>query len=214
VVIDGAASLERLSDEPRRLIGDVPVSLSFHATKTFATGEGGAVVTADPQRARLVTEALNFGFFANRESRAASTNGKMSEYHAAVGLAELEGWHSKRLAFEAVADRYRQRLDSIGLGNRCVASPTVAGCYVLFRCGNVPEAGRVRESLTLGKIEFRLWYGNGLHTQPHFHDLSRDSLDVTERLAPVVIGLPSAVDLSDAAIERVVLALELGVNER
>jgi dTDP-4-amino-4,6-dideoxygalactose transaminase len=212
VVIDGAASFERLSDEPQRCIGDVPISLSFHATKTFATGEGGAVVTTDPQRASAVTEALNFGFFANRESRSASTNGKMSEYHAAVGLAELEGWHSKRLAFQAVADRYRQRLDSIGLGDRCVAAPTVAGCYVLFQCRDALEAAQVRDSLTVGRIEFRLWYGNGLHTQPHFQDLSRDNLDVTERLAPVLIGVPVAVDLADGDIDRVVLALEHGAD--
>ena len=142
VVIDGAASFERLSDEPQRCIGDVPISLSFHATKTFATGEGGAVVTTDPQRASAVTEALNFGFFANRESRSASTNGKMSEYHAAVGLAEFQGWPAKRLAFQAVADRYRQRLDSVGLRSRCVAAPTVSGCYVLFQCRDALEAAR------------------------------------------------------------------------
>ena len=214
VVVDGAASLERLSDEPHRLIGDVPVSLSFHATKAFATGEGGAVVTADPRRSSLVTEALNFGFFANRESRTASTNGKMSEYHAAVGLAEFEGWPSKRLAFQAVADRYRRRLDSVGLGSRCVAAPTTAGCYVLFQCRDAREAERVRENLTMGRIEFRLWYALGLHTHPHFHDLSRDNLDVTEHLAPLLIGVPVAVDLSEGAIDRVALALRRGVNER
>ena len=72
----------------------------------------------------------------------------------------------------------------------------------------------MRDSLTVGRIEFRLWYGNGLHTQPHFQDLSRDNLDVTERLAPVLIGVPVAVDLSDGDIDRVVLALERGVDER
>ncbi len=214
VVIDGAASFESLSDQPQQCIGDVPISLSFHATKTFATGEGGAVILADPHRAGLVTEALNFGFFANRESRAASTNGKMSEYHAAVGLAEFDGWPAKRLAFQAVADRYRQRLDSVGLADRCVAAPAVAGCYVLFQCRDVQEADRVQESLTLGKIEFRLWYGKGLHAQPHFHELSRDSLDVTERVARVIIGVPVAVDLSDGAIERVVIALKREIDER
>jgi dTDP-4-amino-4,6-dideoxygalactose transaminase len=214
VVIDGAASFEGVSDDPARFIGEIPVALSFHATKTFATGEGGCVATTDSQASRFVTEALNFGFFANRECRVASTNGKMSEYHAAIGLAELDHWPAKRLAFRAVADRYRQRLDSVGLADRCVAAPAVAGCYVLFQCRDVQEADRVQESLTLGKIEFRLWYGKGLHTQQHFHDLSRDRLDVTERVARVIIGVPVAVDLSDGAIERVVIALKREIDER
>ena len=115
VVIDGAASVERLEDDPRRLTGDIPVALSFHATKSFATGEGGAVVTTDPAVGRAVVETLNFGFFDRRESRVPSINGKMSEYHAAVGLAELDDWPAKRRAFGDVADRYRDRFAASGL---------------------------------------------------------------------------------------------------
>ena len=40
VVIDGAASSESLADSPERHFGPIPVALSFHATKAFATGEG------------------------------------------------------------------------------------------------------------------------------------------------------------------------------
>jgi len=43
VVIDGAASFAGLADRPDRFLGEIPVAISFHATKVFATGEGGAV---------------------------------------------------------------------------------------------------------------------------------------------------------------------------
>jgi dTDP-4-amino-4,6-dideoxygalactose transaminase len=42
VVIDAAASIEALADDSKSLVGAVPVVLSFHATKAFSTGEGGA----------------------------------------------------------------------------------------------------------------------------------------------------------------------------
>ena len=107
VVIDAAASFEAISDEPSRLLSELPVALSFHATKAFATGEGGCVITTDAELATSVTRSLNFGFYEDRESRSASTNGKMSEYHAAVGLAELDAWPAKHHAFLRMAETYK-----------------------------------------------------------------------------------------------------------
>jgi dTDP-4-amino-4,6-dideoxygalactose transaminase len=208
VVIDGAASFEGASADPRPYVGRIPVTLSFHATKAFATGEGGCVVTTDSQLSALVTEALNFGFYASRESRSPSTNGKMSEYHAAVGLAELDNWAEKRSLFRGTADRYRSRLAASGLNDRFVGAPDVAGCYALFRCGDEGEASRVQEALTRSNIECRQWYGRGVLTQPHFQHLSHDSLEITDHLAPLLIGLPVAADLSDEEIDRVASALE------
>jgi len=211
IAIDGAGSFEALSADPQRFIGAIPVSLSFHATKTFATGEGGGVATTDAPLARLVTEALNFGFHATRDSHSASTNGKMSEYHAAVGLAELDGWPAKHAAFRDVAQRYRRQMTSAGLGDRCLAAPSVASCYVLFRCADARESRAVHSSLTGHEIEFRLWYGRGLQSHHHFRDLPGQPLPVTEAIAPLIIGLPVAPDLDDRIITRVVTALREAV---
>ena len=117
VVIDGAASFEAISREPRRLLSELPVALSFHATKAFATGEGGCVITTNARLAASVTRSLNFGFYEDRECRSASTNGKMSEYHAAVGLAELDAWPAKHHAFLGVADTYKTLMDDAGLAD-------------------------------------------------------------------------------------------------
>ena len=65
------------------------MAISFHATKCFATGEGGCAVATDTDWILRIGQALNFGFQMTRESRSAGINGKMSEYHAAVGLASL-----------------------------------------------------------------------------------------------------------------------------
>jgi dTDP-4-amino-4,6-dideoxygalactose transaminase len=212
VVVDGAASFETASAAPRLMIGDIPVSFSFHATKTFSTGEGGGVATTNAQLAQRVTEALNFGFFADRESRVASINGKMSEYHAAVGLAELDGWPAKSDAFRTVADRYLKRLTAMGLGERVVLTPSVAACYALFQCANINEATRVQEGLARCGIEFRFWYGKGLHKQPRFQNVSRDNLHVVDDLAPLIIGLPVAIDFTDHDVDRVVEALGKAVR--
>jgi dTDP-4-amino-4,6-dideoxygalactose transaminase len=168
-------------------------------------------VTTDQQLSRFVGRALNFGFFETRDCSAASMNGKMSEYHAAVGLAELDGWGLKCEAWHRVASAYRRRLNAVGLGDRLVAAPTVAGCYVLFRCTHADEARRLLRSLASANIESRFWYGHGLQRQPYYAAVLRDDLAVTERIAPLVLGLPVAPDLAEASITRVVTAISEAV---
>jgi dTDP-4-amino-4,6-dideoxygalactose transaminase len=211
VVIDGAASFEALSADPAGLIGDLPIALSFHAAKAFACGEGGCVIAADPGTAVRVTSALNFGFYEDRQSRAASINGKMSEYHAAVALAELDAWPDKQRQFRAMVAAYQTELESLGLAERLIVAPGVASCYVLFRCRDLDEAARVEASLSADGIEFRYWYGGGLHAQPHFAGVSRATLINTDQIAPLLMGLPVATDLSCDAVARVARALADGI---
>ena len=203
VVIDGGASFEAVSADPAKYLGEIPVALSFHATKSFATAEGGCVITSDSRLSTQVAQALNFGFFSSRECCGPSTNGKMSEYHAAVGLAELDGWPAKRAAFQSVATAYRRNADAARIGSRVIVAPEVAGCYALFRCTDGEEAADVLHSLSSAQIETRFWYGQGLHRQPYYADASRDSVPVTETIAPLTIALPMALDLPEEAIQRV-----------
>jgi dTDP-4-amino-4,6-dideoxygalactose transaminase len=204
VVVDGAASFEAVTDDPQRLLGPLPVVLSFHATKSFATGEGGAVVCADHALARRVVRALNYGFFDTRDCTSASLNGKMSEYHAAVGMAELDGWPAKQASFRQVHDLYFRLLRDAGLSAGFLGMPEVAACYALFRCAEPAEATSLRARLDAAGIGHRMWYGLGLHAQTHFADCENDGLETSRRLAPCLLGLPMAPDLLADAIERVV----------
>ncbi len=214
VVIDGGASFEAISDDPARFVGPIPVALSFHATKSFSTAEGGCVLTTDAEVLRRVGEALNFGFDGTRSCNRASVNGKSSEYHAAVGLAELDGWAAKRSALLHVADGYRRAFAQHGLANRLVAAPEVASCYVLFQSTSSGEAETVIQAMSDANIESRLWYGSGLHHHPYFAGRPYDELRVTDGVAPRLLALPVAPDLSAAEIHRVVTAVVDGVTRR
>jgi dTDP-4-amino-4,6-dideoxygalactose transaminase len=211
VVIDGGASFEAMSTNPACYIGEIATALSFHATKSFATGEGGCIVTTNTRLATLATQALNFGFHGTRESVIPSTNGKMSEYHAAVGLAELDGWDEKRRRLDDVAIRYRRRMQSAVFADRLACAPDLASCYVLFRAIDAYEARRVQRIFSHSGIDFRLWYGTGVIGQPHFNNAAHDMLQVTECLAPHLVGLPVATDLTDTDIDRVVSSLQAAV---
>jgi len=207
VVIDGGASFESITENPARFVGDIPIALSFHATKSFSAAEGGCVVTTDAALARRVREALNFGFFDARNCVRPSTNGKLSEYHAAVGLASADAWAATRADLRRVAVRYVQRMTAAGLGARMHVMPTVAGCYALYVCVDAAEAAALVRSLTDAAIETRAWYGEGLHRHTWYASRPHGPLPVTEDLATRLVALPVAPDLDDEAIERVVGAI-------
>jgi dTDP-4-amino-4,6-dideoxygalactose transaminase len=68
--------------------GDV-TTCSFHATKLFHTGEGGAIFCKDPALFHQLYYSHNFGHDGPLAFHGLGINGKMSELQAAMGLAVL-----------------------------------------------------------------------------------------------------------------------------
>ena len=204
VVIDAAAGLEGLLADPVRFTGEIPVTLSFQSTKAFSCGEGGAVVWSDDDGLKRVAQACNFGFLYKRESTASGMNGKMSEYHAAVGLASLDAWQETCRANGLIADAYRAGARTHGIGARLFVAPDIASNYALVHAGSTVLADQLIAALKDEHIESRRWYGRGLHTEPYWRAVERDRLPVTDHLAPSLVGLPIAPDMRYEDIARVV----------
>jgi dTDP-4-amino-4,6-dideoxygalactose transaminase len=212
VVIDGAASFDLTASSSHPILGDVPVTMSFHATKAFSSGEGGCVVCGSPDAAVDALRALNFGFYEDRDAMSASTNGKMSEYHAAIGLAELDGWPAKRSLLAGVAAEYVNAFERVGLSGRVLCAPAVGLSYILFLASNMAESESVQRSLRAQSIDFRLWYGRGIHWHTHFAGLARERLDTADDLTGRLIGLPVAPDLAPDEVAHVAEAVRVGTG--
>ena len=69
--------------------GDISTA-SFHATKVFHTIEGGAVVSNEPELIKSMSRLRNFGHLGPEAFEGIGINGKNSEFHAAMGLANLK----------------------------------------------------------------------------------------------------------------------------
>jgi dTDP-4-amino-4,6-dideoxygalactose transaminase len=65
-------------------------TLSFHATKTYNTIEGGALICHDTETKKRIDYLKNFGFADETTVVAPGINGKMDEIRAAYGLLELK----------------------------------------------------------------------------------------------------------------------------
>ena len=68
--------------------GDIS-TCSFHATKIFHTGEGGAILTNDKDLFHQIYYSHNFGHNGPLAYHGLGVNGKISELQAAMGLAVL-----------------------------------------------------------------------------------------------------------------------------
>lgn len=69
--------------------GDVSAT-SFHATKIFNTGEGGACITTNDELHEQLKRIRFFGHDDNKDIIEDGMNGKMTEIHAALGLVNLK----------------------------------------------------------------------------------------------------------------------------
>lgn len=85
VVVDAAAAIINQS-----IHDNLTYAFSLHATKTFGAGEGGLVVCSTKKQSTLIRKLSNFGIEPNRTISHSGGNAKISEYHCAVGLAQLD----------------------------------------------------------------------------------------------------------------------------
>lgn len=93
IVIDAASGFDSYQDVK---IGNSPVVISTHCTKVFGTGEGGFVLSKNKELIDKIRRITNHGMLPDKSISELGINGKLSEYHASVGLAELDGWKEKR----------------------------------------------------------------------------------------------------------------------
>lgn len=186
--------------------GDAEI-FSFHATKPFAIGEGGAVTSSDPKLAERLAAMANFGFGPDREIHSPfGLNAKMSEVHAAIGLAVLEHFEEVLAARRERAGVMRGVLEPAGY---CFQAGSAGSSWqfvpVLAPSEGVREA--VLERSRDQNIEIRSYHAP-LHRLKVFATRSdRNALPVTDDLARRVLSLPLANDLSGSEIQRIVALL-------
>lgn len=90
--------------------GDIS-TCSFHATKLFHTGEGGAIFTKDPELFHKCFYSHNFGHNGPLAFHGLGINGKISELQAAMGLAVFPYIKEIVESRKKVVDFYNKNLD-------------------------------------------------------------------------------------------------------
>jgi dTDP-4-amino-4,6-dideoxygalactose transaminase len=209
VLADAAAALGA-----QKIGGYVHWAFSLHATKPMGVGEGGLFVSADGAVAEKVRRMANFSFDHFVTCSRQGTNAKMSEYAAAVGLAQLERWPTLQRRRREVFEEYRCGLAALPqVTLQPMQQPPATFCVRL-----PADAAAVAASLAQAQIETRRWYLPPLNEHPAFAGVrcvgpgGSERLPVTEDLATSLLGLPFHSRLSDDDVATVVDALATAVG--
>ena len=205
VIVDAAGAFGNQEAGKR-----IAVAFSLHATKTMGMGEGGFAVSGDIDWIERVRCLSNFGIEpSDFKVHEPGTNAKLSEYHAAVGLAALARWPERAALRSSLANTYRERLQALCSGIEFQQRP-VDGAYAAF-CVLLPAAADpalVASRLAAEGIETRRWYYPPLNGHPALADAGvADKLEATSRISSRLLGLPFHLDLDQARMDRVAQSL-------
>ncbi len=100
--------------------GDISTA-SFHATKLFHTVEGGAIITSDDELHRKMDFMRNFGHNGPEDFAEVGINGKNSEFHAAMGLVNLNYINDLLSVRKNQWHQYHARLSKLDSIGYCVS---------------------------------------------------------------------------------------------
>jgi dTDP-4-amino-4,6-dideoxygalactose transaminase len=92
--------------------GDISM-FSFHATKLFNTVEGGCVTYNNAELSGKIYNLRNFGIENEEIVREVGINGKMSEFHAAMGLLNLDLFEKEKEKRKLIKAFYDENLSNI-----------------------------------------------------------------------------------------------------
>ena len=204
IVVDAAAALG--APDAAKFDNPSVEVFSLHATKCFAIGEGG-IILAPAEHEADIRRALNFGF-ADQETISLGANGKLSEFHAAIGLSVLDDFEVTIRRRQTVAKRYAEVLSRSAKVDR--VWPTTLSPWsfypVLLRMGANIQA-IIEEAANRG-VELRRYY-RPLHEMKHFkHELRAGALVNTQDLASRMICLPVYSDMTDHEQDQILSLLD------
>lgn len=200
--------------------GDLSI-LSFHATKTFNTIEGGAIVSPDEKTKKRIDYLKNFGFAGETTVIEPGINAKMNELQAAYGLLQLKhvsGYIQQR---REIAGLYRKLLSGIPGIHFLNDMENVEHAYPYFPIMvDANEYGKTRdelyESLKKQNVFGRRYFYPLISHFPTYKGLPSakpENLPVAEKIAEQVICLPIYPNLKDLEVKEIIETIKTTHNK-
>lgn len=214
LVIEDAAQAHGAEYKGRRVgsIGDLGC-FSFYPGKNLgAYGEGGMVVTNNPEYSRSIRMLRDWGQERKYHHRVKGYNYRMEGLQGAilrVKLRHLEEWTELRRAHAA---RYDDLLSDSDLQTP-VALPHNRHVYHIYAV-RVAERDALQQELHRNGIQTGIHYPIPVHLQEAYADPSyrRGDLRFSERAADEVLSLPMFAELTNSQIDAVCLAMSSAVS--
>ena len=183
--------------------------ISCHATKVFHTIEGGITVFHDYDVWKHVDQLTNFGFVSHEQVDFVSTNARMNEFEAAMGLCNLRHINSEIEKRRIVAERYWKRLEGV-VGIKLIKPDkdtkwNYAYFPVIFD-GYKYDRNEIQQKLADKGIFARKYFyplTSDLNCYKERYSSSIEHTPIAKRVADTVLTLPMYADLTVDDVDRI-----------
>ena len=203
LIIDAAQSFGVKYKKENIFIGGDLSVVSFHATKTFNTFEGGAVITKNLEIKKRLDKMKNFGFEDEINITEIGLNCKMNEFSSLLGIVQLKYIDEYLKKRKKIAETYFKYLSNIEGIETFTREKFIESNNTYFPIIVNSKYPKNRDEL------YRLLRSNGILTRRYFYPLisnlkmyshlnssKRSNLPEANRIAKQVLCLPIYPDLS------------------
>lgn len=167
--------------------GDVS-TCSFHSTKLFHTGEGGAIFCNDAHLLNTLFYHHNFGHKGKEDFQGLGINGKMSELQAALGLSVLPYMEQIIASRKNAVEVYNSLLETINVKTITIR-PETEWNFSYYPIIFEEEAQLLKVVAALNKKEIypRRYFYPSLNTLSY---INHSSLPLSEAISKRILCLP------------------------
>lgn len=181
--------------------GDIS-TCSFHATKLFHTGEGGAMFTNCETLYNKMFYSHNFGHNGALDFYDVGINGKMSELQTAMGLSVLPYIENIILERKKVVDYYNSNLDLSKIQTLKLRDHTQWNfSYYPIIFESEEKLLKVERKLNESQIFPRRYFYPSLNTLGY---MKGNKMDISENISCKILCLPLYVGLLDVELQKIV----------
>ena len=186
--------------------GDIAM-FSCHATKVFHTIEGGITVFKDSQVHERLESLINFGFNGPEHVQYISTNARMNEYEAAMGVCNLRHFEEEVAKRKIAADRYDERLSGIKGIHMIAPQKGVTrnyAYYSVFFDGYKYNRNEIQENLSKQNIFARKYFYPIIPELECYQSMFQGiEMPVAKLASETVLALPMYADLTVEDVDRI-----------
>ena len=195
IIYDGAHAFGvKVNDKSIFEYGDIS-TCSLHATKLYHSIEGGIIVTNNATLLKKLAYIRNFGFSGPESFAELGINGKNSEYHAAMGLANLnhiQAIHDKR---RELTEHFDEKLKGLkAFKPKWHRNSNLNYAYYPIVIESEELLLKIKTTLDAHEIFTRRYFYPSLaNTLPY---LEKKDMEVTDSISKRVLCLPLYFDLT------------------
>ena len=208
VIEDAAPAIGATHKQRRAGTFGIISAFSFFPDKNLTTGEGGMVVTSDPELADKCEELRKNGASSRYHHTSIGWNFKMPDPNAALGLSQLKRIESVIATKNKIAKYYQVSLEKINGIQPPIVKEYNLHTFMLYSIltKDLKQREEIKNTLADKGIESRINFPS-VHLQPIYKQMfgfQSGSFPISENLSERILGLPIFFSMKEEQQDQIV----------